>query len=54
MEHVRYGRGVPCLSPPVDIDTVSLMQSLVGAFGLVCRVMPFGAREAGVERPFRL
>lgn len=38
VEHVRYGRSVPRLSSPVDLDPVSFVQSLVAAFGLVCAV----------------
>jgi hypothetical protein len=29
---------MPCLSSPVDFDSVSFVQSLVAAFGLVCAV----------------
>jgi hypothetical protein len=38
VEHVRYGRSMPCQSSPVDLDPVSFVQPLVAAFGLVCAV----------------
>ena len=35
MEHLRYRRSVPCLSSPVDFNTVPVVQRLVAAFRLV-------------------
>src|SRR5437763_15985206 len=35
VEHVRHGRSLPNLSPPVDRHAVPLVQPSVTAFGLV-------------------
>jgi hypothetical protein len=39
VEHVRYGRSVPGMPPPLDLDPVPLLCALVAAFGLVCAAM---------------
>ena len=39
MEHVRNGRSVPRLPPPVDLNPVPFLYPLVAAFRLVCAAM---------------
>jgi hypothetical protein len=36
LEHVRYGRSVPCLPSSVGFDTVPFLYPLVATFRLVC------------------
>jgi hypothetical protein len=47
LEHVRYGRSVPRLPPPLDLDPVSLVYPLVATFRLVCAAMKSRVNASG-------
>jgi len=50
-EHIRYGRSLPRLPPPVDFNPMPIVQPLVAAFGLVCTVTRSRAAANAVPLP---
>jgi hypothetical protein len=47
LEHVRYGRSVPGVPPPLDFDTVPFLYPLVATFRLVCAAMKSRVAASG-------